>query len=261
MFYCEKCGAYNPKEAKICIQCGNKIEIEIEEVKHIINKKETKTIEIQEYTGIKKIFIEPKNKKVEKPKKEKLSRVDKKAKKKELKEAKNVSKDILTTTKDLLEFVDIDNEDRIITKTGIINLFQIQSKDIYSFSESDRNIHIFNFVHFIRGAEDDLKIIVMNFPVSTKVQQDNIIKNINKTNNEIYKTFLTEKLEELQSLEENRYNKEFYLMTFYKLDDDADEKDGKLEARRNRGMNLSKMNVEKKIRILHKLNNMNTKLF
>ena len=211
---------------------------------------------------IRKITLETdkKNKK-EKTKKEKISKEEKKAHKKELKEAKKVSKEILTTTKELLDFIDIDEQDRIITKTGIINLFQIQTKDIYSFSPTDRNIHIFNFVHFIRGLEDDFKIITMKFPVSTKVQQEHIRKRINKTNNDIYKVFLNEKLEELENLEQHRFNKEFYLMTFYKLDDDIEQKEKKLGTITSTGVNLYRMSVEKKIRILHKLNNMNSKLY
>lgn len=194
-------------------------------------------------------------------KKEKLSSEEKKAKKKEQKENKKASKDVLITTKELLDFIDIDDKDRIVTKTCIINLFQIQTKDIYSFSPTDRNIHIFNFVHFIRGLEDDFKIITMKFPVSTKLQQEYVRKKISTSSNDIYKNFLYEKLDELEYLEEHRFNKEFYLMTFYKLDDDVDQKEKKLSSLTNIGVNLQKMNVEKKIRILHKLNNMNSKLF
>lgn len=193
--------------------------------------------------------------------KEKSTREIKKEKKQELRKAKKIAKDILISTKELLDFVDIDDNDRIVTKTGIINLFQIETKDIYSFSETERNMHIFNFVHFIRGLDDDFKIITMKFPVSTKTQQNYVRKRLSMTKNIIYKSFLEEKLTELERLEETRFNKEFYLMTFYKLNDDIEQKERKLGSITSPAVNLYQMTADKKIRILYKLNNMNSKIF
>lgn len=226
---CDKCNAKLPEGAFFCTQCGNKIE---------------PTIKEQKQKSIKKIDKE-----------------EKQARKIKEKELKKAAKDVLTTTKELLDFVDTDERERIITRTGAINIFKIETKDIYSFSETERKINIYNFIYFIRGFHEDFKIITMKFPVSTTKQQEYVTKKINKCTNEVYKVFLKEKLEELRYLEEHRFNKEFYLMTFYKKDDDIDQLEKKFVSRSNLGVNLSRLDIDKKIKIIHKLNNMNSKLF
>lgn len=202
-----------------------------------------------------------KKEKVKLTKKEKkLLKEKKKLKKKELKEIRKEDKKVLITTKELLPFKDADDDDSIITKMGHIDIFQIDSKDIYSLNEIERKMHIYSFVSFLRGYVYDFKLISMKFPVNTLKQQRFLEKKLKECDNEIYANFLKEKLEQLIFLEENRQNKEFYIMIFIKDTDNKEEVKGLLLRNQNIAIQLKPLDIEKKLKILFKLNNPNTKL-
>lgn len=202
-----------------------------------------------------------KKEKIKLTKEEKKSlKEEKKLKKKELKEIRKENKKVLLTTKDLLPFKDVDDDDSIITKIGYIDIFQIDSKDIYSLNEIERKMHIYSFVWFLRGYVYDFKLITMKFPVNTLKQQRFLEKKLKECDNEIYANFLKEKLEQLIFLEENRQNKEFYIMIFIKDTDNKEEVKGLLLRNQNMAIQLKPLDVEKKLKILFKLNNPNTKL-
>jgi hypothetical protein len=190
----------------------------------------------------------------------KLLKEKKKLKKKELKEIRKEDKKVLLTTKELLPFKDADDDDSIITKMGHIDIFQIDSKDIYSLNEIERKMHIYSFVSFLRGYVYDFKLISMKFPVNTLKQQRFLEKQLKECDNEIYANFLKEKLDQLIFLEENRQNKEFYIMIFIKDTDNKEEVKGLLLRNQNIAIQLKPLDIEKKLKILFKLNNPNTKL-
>ena len=190
----------------------------------------------------------------------KLLKEKKKLKKKELKEIRKEDKKVLLTTKELLPFKDADDDDSIITKMGHIDIFQIDSKDIYSLNEIERKMHIYSFVSFLRGYVYDFKLITMKFPVNTLKQQRFLEKKLKECDNEIYANFLKEKLDQLIFLEENRQNKEFYIMIFIKDTDNKEEVKGLLLRNQNIAIQLKPLDIEKKLKILFKLNNPNTKL-
>ena len=257
MNFCRNCGAYSPEGSNFCAQCGSKIVVENIANDQYLNVNNSQNTEHSE-TNIRKIDINTKKEK--KNKKIKLTKEEKKKRKLEQKELHKADKEVFRTVKEKLNIIDVDDNDRFITKTGVFDIYQINTKDIYAFSETDKNINIFSFISFIRAITNDFKIITMKFPVNTEVQQDFLRKKIEKCNNEIHKSFLIEKLEELEYLEENRFNKEFYLMNFYNRDDEIELQEKKLNATSNVGVNLKKLDLDKKIRILYKLNNMNSKL-
>ena len=190
----------------------------------------------------------------------KLLKEKKKLKKKELKEIRKEDKKVLLTTKELLPFKDAEDDDSIITKMGHIDIFQIDSKDIYSLNEIERKMHIYSFVSFLRGYVYDFKLISMKFPVNTLKQQRCLEKKLKECDNEIYANFLKEKLDQLIFLEENRQNKEFYIMIFIKDTDNKEEVKGLLLRNQNIAIQLKPLDIEKKLKILFKLNNPNTKL-
>ena len=99
-----------------------------------------------------KIEKEKKNIKVKLTKEEKkIKKEEKKQKKLELKEIRKANKDVLASTKDLLGFVDVDDDDSIIMKNGYLDIFQIDSKDIYSLTDVETTMNIYNFIAFLRS--------------------------------------------------------------------------------------------------------------
>lgn len=208
-----------------------------------------------------KIEKEKKNIKVKLTKEEKkIKKEEKKHKKLELKEIRKANKDVLASTKDLLGFVDVDDDDSIIMKNGYLDIFQIDSKDIYSLTDIETTMNIYNFIAFLRSYPFDIKLITMNFPVNTLKQQEFIKKKIKECDNEKYYYELIEELEQLVYLESTRQNREFYIMIFIKDTEEKESIKRTLFRSQNIAVQLIPLTVEKKLKILFKLNNPNTKL-
>ena len=100
----------------------------------------------------------------------------------------------------------------------------------------------------------------MNFPVNTLKQQEFIKKKIKECDNEKYYYELIEELEQLVYLESTRQNREFYIMIFIKDTEEKDSIKRTLFRSQNIAVQLIPLTVEKKLKILFKLNNPNTKL-
>ena len=208
-----------------------------------------------------KIEKEKKNIKVKLTKEEKkIKKEEKKQKKLELKEIRKANKDVLASTKELLGFIDVDDDDSIIMKNGYLDIFQIDSKDIYSLTDVETTMNIYNFIAFLRSYPFDIKLITMNFPVNTLKQQEFIKKKIKECDNKKYYYELIEELEQLVYLESTRQNREFYIMIFIKDTEEKDSIKRTLFRSQNIAVQLIPLTVEKKLKILFKLNNPNTKL-
>ena len=208
-----------------------------------------------------KIEKEKNNIKVKLTKEEKkIKKEEKKQKKLELKEIRKANKDVLASTKDLLGFVDVDDDDSIIVKNGYLDIFQIDSKDIYSLTDVETTMNIYNFIAFLRSYPFDIKLITMNFPVNTLKQQEFIKKKIKECDNKKYYYELIEELEQLVYLESTRQNREFYIMIFIKDTEEKESIKRTLFRSQNIAVQLIPLTVEKKLKILFKLNNPNTKL-
>ena len=208
-----------------------------------------------------KIEKEKKNIKVKLTKEEKkIKKEEKKQKKLELKEIRKANKDVLASTKELLGFVDLDDDDSIIMKNGYLDIFQIDSKDIYSLTDVETTMNIYNFIAFLRSYPFDIKLITMNFPVNTLKQQEFIKKKIKECDNEKYYYELIEELEQLVYLESTRQNREFYIMIFIKDTEEKESIKRTLFRSQNIAVQLITLTIEKKLKILFKLNNPNTKL-
>ncbi|EPB8167273.1 hypothetical protein ACRTAK_002957 [Clostridium perfringens] len=210
---------------------------------------------------IKDIEVVKKEEKVKLSKEEKLRiKEEKKAKYQEQKELKRERKNTLPSTRRVLPFIDIDEDDIFITKQGYLDIYQINTRDTINLSESERKVYVYSFIAFLRNFVEDFKIIIMNFPVNTVRQQEYIEGRIANCKNEIYINYLKEELDKLKFMEKHRNNKEYFLMVFMKNEADRDAMMKKIEFVQNIAVPLRQLDLEKKIKILFKLNNMNTKL-
>ncbi|NGT46633.1 Uncharacterised protein [Clostridium perfringens] len=210
---------------------------------------------------IKDIEVVKKEEKVKLSKEEKLRiKEEKKAEYQEQKELKRERKNTLPSTRRVLPFIDIDEDDIFITKQGYLDIYQINTRDTINLSESERKVYVYSFIAFLRNFVEDFKIIIMNFPVNTVRQQEYIEGRIANCKNEIYINYLKEELDKLKFMEKHRNNKEYFLMVFMKNEADRDAMMKKIELVQNIAVPLRQLDLEKKIKILFKLNNMNTKL-
>ncbi|XZM35199.1 hypothetical protein ACSXAY_17345 (plasmid) [Clostridium perfringens] len=210
---------------------------------------------------IKDIEVVKKEQKVKLSKEEKLKlKQEKKENRKEQKELKKEMKNTLPSTRKVLPFIDIDEDDVFITKQGYLDIYQINTRDTSNLSEDERKVYVYSFIAFLRNFVEDFKIIIMNFPVNTVKQQEYIEGRISDCKNEIFINYLEEELEKLRFMEKHRNNKEFFLMVFMKNKNEKDNMTKKVELVQNIAVPLRQLDLEKKIKILFKLNNMNTKL-
>ena len=210
---------------------------------------------------IKDIEVVKKEQKVKLSKEEKLKlKQEKKEKRQEQKELKKESKNTLPSTRKVLPFIDIDEDDVFITKQGYLDIYQINTRDTSNLSDDERKVYVYSFIAFLRNFVEDFKIVIMNFPVNTVKQQEYIEGRIADCKNEIFINYLEEELEKLRFMEKHRNNKEFFLMVFMKNKNEKDNMTKKVELVQNIAVPLRQLDLEKKIKILFKLNNMNTKL-
>ncbi|MBU3174415.1 hypothetical protein [Clostridium estertheticum] len=186
-----------------------------------------------------------------------------KEEKKEIKNSiriqKQKIKQIPSKVTDVLPFLDIKN-DYIIQKDEVMDIIEIEGKDIFSLtnSELERDINIFNT--FYKTVKIDIKLIAMNFPVNAQKQKDYLDYKISKTDNKIYKVFLMDKKNEIEYLEKNRTNKEYYLFLFAPNVEILKSVRNTVNRTISNALNTKNLTIEKKKLILYKLNNKNAKI-
>ena len=159
----------------------------------------------------------------------------------------------------MLPFLDI-TKTYILQKDEVMDIIEIEGKDILSLTQNEleRDINIFHT--FYKTVNIDTKLVSMNFPVNAQKQKDYIQYKINKTDNQIYKVFLQDKKNELEYLEKNRTNKEYYLFLFAPSVEVLKSVKNTVNRTISNALNTRSLTREKKKLILYKLNNKNSKI-
>ncbi|MFQ8921920.1 MAG: hypothetical protein ACLR60_08505 [Clostridium paraputrificum] len=183
-------------------------------------------------------------------------------KKKEQEEKKRLLKEdkkVYSETKEKLEILSMTEEGYFKTKTGFLDIFQIESMDIKGMNEIEARTVILSFAYMLKVYNEDLKIISMNYPTNTKIQQSYLEKKIKECTNKDYLYFLEKSLKQLRLVEKVRSDREFYCIIFAK--DEKEMKDNRENILSNsKSIGVYDIEPEKKINILRKLNNMNSNI-
>lgn len=161
---------------------------------------------------------------------------------------------------DIVPIVDITEYDFFEMRNGeFMEIVQITSKDIYSLNESDKDNDIFSLAYFFQAYSHSIKIVPLNTPVSLDVQKNNIQRKIKKNKKASYLHFLEKKLYELEFLEANRTNREYFIFIY--ADDEKTLHDRKQQIRKllSRSNPLIELSNDKKINVLYQLFNPNSK--
>lgn len=113
-------------------------------------------------------------------------------------------------------FVDYNTEfDCFKLKNGeYLDIQRIVSTDIYNINQDDIHFMIFNFAKMYKTCSADMKIVSINLPTDTHIQQEYTKHKEKSTDNEVFKQELRIKREELEYVEKNLMNKFFYLFYF-----------------------------------------------
>lgn len=113
---------------------------------------------------------------------------------------------------------------------------------------------------FYKLYRNDIKILAMNFPVSTKTQRRYLQKRLEQTNDRVKKLWLKRSVEELEEIDKNCTRREYYIFIF------SGDKDNHIKNLKqviglfgitgNKDI-VKEISSEKKHRIVRKLCNMN----
>lgn len=176
------------------------------------------------------------------------------------KDRKNKREKVLSWFADLSPVIDMAEYDFFELRSGrFMEIVQVTSKDIYSLNEMDKDTDIFLLTYLFQAYGGDLKLVPLYTPVNLEVQKNQIIQNIRRAKDPTYVPFLEKKLAELEFIEKNRLNKEYFFFLYGDSVKELREYRSlfkKLLARTNPMIELG---IEKKMNVLHQLANMNSK--
>ncbi|MYL39827.1 hypothetical protein [Halobacillus litoralis] len=142
---------------------------------------------------------------------------------------------------------------------GYFDIVQLTSKDIYALNNADKEKNIYTLAYFYQWYLNDIKIIPLNFPVDTSTQQRHILQKLDKTTKKEYRFFLEQKLKELQFIEKERTNREYYMFIYADDEYTLHSRINNIDRLVNMVLPVVKLSDEKKINILYKLFNLNSK--
>lgn len=175
----------------------------------------------------------------------------------QMKKGKKVKKSILEKI-DVAEYLE---EGYYRMKDGTyMNLVQINSKDLINSSADEVEYDCMKFAKLYKLFENDLKLVVLNFPCDTKEQQAYLQWKINATNNQMYRKFLQQKYDELVWLAKNNTTREYYYMVYAKTQEEMQKEMLTLKSTLHLGNDglLLEIPEEKKYKILYRLYNKNS---
>lgn len=175
----------------------------------------------------------------------------------QMKKGKKVKKSILEKI-DVAEYLE---EGYYRMKDGTyMNLVQINSKDLINSSADEVEYDCMKFAKLYKLFENDLKLVVLNFPCDTKEQQAYLQRKINATNNQMYRKFLQQKYDELVWLAKNNTTREYYYMVYAKTQEEMQKEMLILKSTLHLGNDglLLEIPEEKKYKILYRLYNKNS---
>lgn len=181
----------------------------------------------------------------------------KEAKKQQKMERKKKRKSPQTVV-DLLPFRYIKNDDCLVMKSGVTDYVQMSGIRVEDLTPSDKQLAINQFHAFLKTFDDELKIIYQTFPADTVAPLRHINYKIRQNTNPKFQTFLSHKRWELEEASKVIFHQEFYFQIFAKNDSELETLRSRLLAINQTYFKLERLPLNKKIKIIYQLNNLNT---
>lgn len=166
---------------------------------------------------------------------------------------------VLRETPYILPFLQI-YDDYILLKDGVMDILQVTSKDLYSMNNDDLQYLLLSEAGFLRSYYPSFKLVALNFPTNTQKQKEYWLKKKEKTNDPIRLRFIERKLFELNFLERERTNREYFIFIYAKDKEELEERKRLIIRSKQNTFPLRTLSIEKKQDILFMLNNQNSKL-
>lgn len=143
---------------------------------------------------------------------------------------------------------------------GYMDILQIDTTDINSKHRDEVEQYIGGQLGFLRTYLDSFKEIDLNFPTNCSTQREYWEGKLDEATSEIQRKFIERKLFEFDFLEENRTNREFFIMVFGKTKEELERKIRDFKNLSSASFPALNISNEKKQDILYLLNNQNSKI-
>lgn len=166
---------------------------------------------------------------------------------------------VLRQVKEILPFLQI-HDNYILTKHGVMDILQIQTKDIYAMNPKDLEILLYSEARMYRSNSEPIKIIALNFPANTQMQQNYWLKKQKQTEDPLRLQFIEQKIHELGYLEKSRTNREFFRILYAETPEQLEDQKNLIIRSTQHSFRLETLSKKKKLDILFLLNNQNSKL-
>ncbi|QNK90445.1 hypothetical protein H7992_05060 [Sporosarcina sp. resist] len=166
---------------------------------------------------------------------------------------------VLRQTSHILPFVQIE-EECITLKTGVMDIFQITTKDLYSLNDDDMQFLLLSQARFYRSYASSYKTVALNFPSNTEKQKNYWSKKKEKTTDSLRIRFIERKLFELNFLERERTNREFFMFVYADTPQQLEEEKNQSLRGMRQSFPLESLSIDKKQDVLFMLANQNSKL-
>lgn len=140
-----------------------------------------------------------------------------------------------------------------------LDMVQIVTKDLINMSSSALAYDNMNIATFLKKYGDDIKYVALNFPKDTKLQQRYYHDLVERERNPVYKELLKEQLATLKEIEKMNTEREYYIFFFAKNVEDWRNK--QMQILHSLDQQVIKIPNEKKLQILYKINNKNSRVF
>lgn len=141
-----------------------------------------------------------------------------------------------------------------------MDMIRIAGKDLDTLDAGQTQLDCLAFLKLYRTYAPDIKIMCLNFPVDTSFQKRNIDLIQERTENNIFKKALEEEYEELEAVQANLPEKEYYMCIYAKKAEDLNDLRTKIRTILERNGLYIPIKKEKKIQIMKKINNPNTRI-
>src|SRR5699024_11628436 len=106
---------------------------------------------------------------------------------------------MLKQTSQILPFMQI-HDDYILLKDGVMDIYQVQNKNIHALNDVDINYLLLNRAQFLRSYFRSFKEVILNFPTNTELQRAYWLKKKQQATNTRRIKYIEKKLIEFKFL-------------------------------------------------------------
>ena len=145
----------------------------------------------------------------------------------------------------------------------LFDIMQLECKNLYTMSSDEKQMDMLHYSKLYKTYGDDIKIVGINYPTDTTLQQAYLRHKLEVTDNPVFKKRLKDKLNEMELISEKSFDREYFLFVF--AEDEKALRDNRniLTATLSTLGNplIREISKEKKIRLLAKINNKSTAFY